>query len=82
VRLLKVDDVSVNFPSDAKNLEIRHSVDLPPDDTTYWCSVHKLPEVFQGIKHHAIQVIHQQFIYPRCQFLSFLPALVYHQQVR
>lgn len=39
---------------DAQSLEIRHSIDLPPDDTTYWCSVHKLPQAFTN-KHHAIQ---------------------------
>ena len=43
-----------DFPDDSKSLEIRHVVDLPADDTTYWCSVHKLPDDF-NVKHHAIQ---------------------------
>ena len=54
-RLLKVEPTNNEFPADSKNLEIRHIVDLPPDDTTYWCSVHKLPNAFTK-KHHAIQV--------------------------
>ena len=53
-RLLKVD-VPLEYPKDSKNLEIRHEVDLPSDDTTYWCSTHKLPNTFKN-KHHAIQV--------------------------
>ena len=43
------------FPRDSQNLEIRHKIDLPSDDTTYWCSTHKLPNVFKR-KHHAVQV--------------------------
>ena len=43
-----------SFPEDSKSLEIRHVMDLPSDDTTYWCSVHKLPKDFKS-KHHAIQ---------------------------
>ena len=54
-RLLKVD-VPLDYPRDSKNLEIRHQIDLPSDDTTYWCSIHKLPNLFKK-KHHAIQVI-------------------------
>ena len=37
-------------------LDIQHSeIKLPDDDTTYWCSVHKLPEDFTE-KHHSVQV--------------------------
>ena len=53
-RLFKVD-VPSEFPRDSQNLEIRHKIDLPPDDTTYWCSTHKLPNIFRR-KHHAVQV--------------------------
>ena len=52
-RLLKVL-LDEDFPQDARGLEIKHSIDLPSDDTTYWCSVHKLPNVFKK-KHHALQ---------------------------
>ena len=55
-RLFKVV-VPSEFPRDSQNLEIRHKIDLPPDDTTYWCSTHKLPNVFKR-KHHAVQVSH------------------------
>ena len=41
---------------DLDTLDINHSeLKLPEDDTTYWCSVHKLPDTFIN-KHHAIQV--------------------------
>ena len=52
-RLLKVD-IEKDWPKDAQVLSIRHSVELPPDETVYWCSVHKLPPIFQH-KHQAIQ---------------------------
>ena len=43
------EDVS---PSD---FEVRHGqIELPNDDTTYWCSVHKLPDQFRQ-KHHVLQ---------------------------
>ncbi len=54
VRLLKVD-VPLETPEDAKILEVRHQVTIPSDNTTYWCSIHKLPDVFAK-KHHVIQV--------------------------
>ena len=42
---------------DLRILDIQHSeMKLPDDDTTYWCSVHKLPEDFTE-KHHSVQVI-------------------------
>lgn len=53
LRLLKVD-IPTEFPKDSKALDIRHSIEIPSDDTTYWCSVHKLPNIFRK-KHHAIQ---------------------------
>lgn len=53
IRLLKVETPD-KFPDDSQNLEIRHTLDLPSDDTTYWCSVHKLPKVFEQ-KHHIVQ---------------------------
>lgn len=52
-RLLKVD-IPQGFPKDSQFLDIRHSMELPADDTTYWCSVHKLPKSLKK-KHHAIQ---------------------------
>ena len=53
-RLTKVD-VPLDYPKGSQKLEIRHQIQLPSDDTTYWCSVHKLPNIFRK-KHHAIQV--------------------------
>ena len=47
-RILKVP-IEFDFPEDSKSLEIRHVVDLPSDDTTYWCSVHKLPNEFKCV---------------------------------
>ena len=54
MRLWQVDPKIVE-PADTKTYEVRHQVDLPSDDTTYWCSVHKLPDAFKK-KHHVIQV--------------------------
>ena len=54
-RILKVP-IEFDFPEDSKSLEIRHVVDLPSDDTTYWCSVHKLPNEF---KHVLITCFHE-----------------------
>ena len=41
--------IEFDFPDDSKSLEIRHVIDLPSDDTTYWCSVHKLPNEFKNV---------------------------------
>ena len=54
IRLLKVED-RPSVPADTFPIEITHQMDLPSDDTTYWCSVHKLPQQLQK-KHHVIQV--------------------------
>ena len=55
LRLLKpIPDEAVE--EDLEILDIQHSdIKLPDDDTTYWCSVHKLSEKFLQ-KHHSIQV--------------------------
>ena len=52
---------------DLDTLDINHSeLKLPEDDTTYWCSVHKLPDTFIN-KHHAIQVkFHSYTTYSIC----------------
>lgn len=54
IRLLKVEDVP-EAPASTFPVEITHQMDLPDDDTTYWCSVHKLPPELRR-KHHVIQV--------------------------
>ena len=41
---------------DTTPLEITHEVDLPSDDTSYFCSTHKLPRQFRARKHHTIMV--------------------------
>ena len=47
----------LTYEDDLTILDIQHSeIKLPDDDTTYWCSVHKLPEDFSE-KHHSVQVI-------------------------
>lgn len=52
-RLLKVPDVP-ELPADEQTLDFFHEIEIPSDDTTYWCSVHRLPpELIQ--KHHVIQ---------------------------
>ena len=53
LRLLPVDPKIIP-PDDTKTFDIRHQMDLPSDDTTYWCSTHKLPSPLRR-KHHVIQ---------------------------
>ncbi|TRY63859.1 hypothetical protein TCAL_11840 [Tigriopus californicus] len=52
-RLLKVPDVPP-LPMDEQSLDFFHEIEIPSDDTTYWCSMHRLPpELIQ--KHHVVQ---------------------------
>ena len=53
VRFLTVSTEGTDgtFPHLINKEEVR----LTDDDTTYWCSVHKLPDAFK-MKHHVIQV--------------------------
>ena len=55
LRLLKpIPDKAIE--EDLETLDIQHSdIQLPDDDTTYWCSVHKLSDKFLQ-KHHSVQV--------------------------
>ena len=53
MRLLQVDPMA-SFPADTKTFDVTHEVDLPSDDTTYWCSSHKLPAPLRR-RHHVIQ---------------------------
>ena len=45
MRLWQVDPGIVE-PADTKTYEVRHQVDLPSDDTTYWCSTHQVWSLF------------------------------------
>ena len=55
LRLLKPIPDSIE-EEDLDILNIQHSeIKIPDDDTTYWCSVHKLPDRYTN-KHHSIQV--------------------------
>ena len=54
-RLLKNEDVPA-IEDETTPLLITHEVDLPSDDTSYWCSTHKLPRQFRAKKHHTIMV--------------------------
>ena len=55
LRLLKpIPDEEIE--EDLETLDIQHSeIKLPDDDTTYWCSVHKLSDKFLQ-KLHSVQV--------------------------
>jgi hypothetical protein len=61
-----VEDVAP-APAEARQLEVRHELELPGDDTTYWCSVHKLPKAVARNKHHVVQVGQRN---AECDFLS------------
>eukprot|EP00095_Tigriopus_kingsejongensis_P009488 maker-scaffold661_size154698-snap-gene-0.21 protein:Tk09488 transcript:maker-scaffold661_size154698-snap-gene-0.21-mRNA-1 annotation:"tyramine beta-hydroxylase-like" len=52
-RLLKVPDVP-ELPIDDQTIDFTHEILIPSDDTTYWCSVHRLPDELIE-KHHVIQ---------------------------
>jgi len=54
VRLLKVAEED-EPPKESRPLDVTHSVDLPDDDTTYWCSVHRLPDAILRRKHHVVR---------------------------
>ena len=61
---------------DLRILDIQHSeIKLPDDDTTYWCSVHKLPEDFTE-KHHSVQVIHFNPLKINFNFLELITAIL------
>ena len=80
-RLLKVEDLPVP-PADTFPIKISHDLDLAADDTTYWCSVHKLPEQLRR-KHHVVQVcsslvvilVHHISPILRCQ--QYLPSVYF-----
>ncbi|KAG1652660.1 Dopamine beta-hydroxylase [Nymphon striatum] len=54
VQLLKTLVVPPQFPKDTRNIKYTHkNVKVPNQETTYWCSLHKLPPMDK--KHHLIQ---------------------------
>lgn len=56
VHLLKNVNVEASLPTHVKTLDIlADKVKVPPDETTYWCHVFKLPEEYR-LKHHIYQV--------------------------
>ncbi|KAL0125166.1 hypothetical protein PUN28_004359 [Cardiocondyla obscurior] len=53
--LHRVSHRKPKFPTNAWQLEIlAHRVQVPKEETTYWCRVHKLPSVLRH-KHHILQ---------------------------
>ncbi|XP_035207387.1 dopamine beta-hydroxylase-like [Stegodyphus dumicola] len=55
VQLLKNIAPNPVFPDDAQSLTIHNDkVPVPNVETTYWCSLHRLPQVFEN-KNHIIQ---------------------------
>ncbi|XP_011167262.1 tyramine beta-hydroxylase [Solenopsis invicta] len=53
--LLRVSHKKPKFPANAWQLELlAHRVQVPKQETTYWCRVHKLPSVLRQ-KHHILQ---------------------------
>ncbi len=55
MRLLKAEGLPdpTSDPSSG-NLDVTHEIVIPSDDTTYWCSVHRLPGEFRH-KHHVTE---------------------------
>lgn len=61
------------MPKDARLVEIVHgNVTIPSAETTYWCSLHELPQETET-KHHIIQ--YEALIKPGSE------ALVHHMEV-
>lgn len=55
VNLLKNTQVDTTLPSDLKILNIvTDKVQVPAEETTYWCHVYKLPDEYKN-KHHIYQ---------------------------
>ncbi|EFN73526.1 Tyramine beta-hydroxylase [Camponotus floridanus] len=53
--LRRVSHKKPEFPANAWQLELlAHNVQVPKQETTYWCRVHKLPSVLKQ-KHHILQ---------------------------
>ena len=69
VRFLTVPSEGTDgtFPFLVNNEDVR----LSDDDTTYWCSVHKLPDAFKK-KHHVIQVWDELKTGPHTRFRDVL----------
>ena len=40
----------------SSSLSVTHEIVVPDDDTTYWCSTHRLPGRVRRRKHHVTQV--------------------------
>lgn len=56
VQLLKNTNVDYTVPNDAKDVDIlTDKVEVPAEETTYWCHVHKLPEEMSE-KYHILRV--------------------------
>lgn len=56
VRFLKNVNPVAPIPVDAKSVVIiNNQTRVPRDETTYWCSLHQLPEDLGGQKHHIIE---------------------------
>uniref|UniRef100_A0A0K2T4R5 Tyramine betahydroxylaselike [Nasonia vitripennis] n=1 Tax=Lepeophtheirus salmonis TaxID=72036 RepID=A0A0K2T4R5_LEPSM len=56
-RLLKVDTKFIESSDNVVRLNITHTVDISNDDTTYWCSSHKLNPSIMSKKHHIIEYL-------------------------
>lgn len=57
VTLLKNLKANNPLPPHTTNLDIlSNKVQVPAEETTYWCHVHKLPPEFSA-KHHVYQVL-------------------------
>ena len=56
VQLLRPELPAVSLPANRARLDVRsRRVAVPAQETTYWCTVHRLPATFVR-KHHIVQV--------------------------
>jgi uncharacterized membrane protein YwzB len=55
IKTAKMSKTKQNFVYKLIEIITFSQVTIPSDNTTYWCSIHKLPDAFAK-KHHVIQV--------------------------
>ena len=54
--IIQVEDAVPPEGESTSSLSVTHEILVPDDDTTYWCSTHRLPGRIRRRKHHVTQV--------------------------
>ena len=71
---LQQPDIDFELPSDVRTFEIVNpQIPIPPTDTTYWCTIHRMPDDAVIRKNHIIQT--EPIISPENR------AIIHHMEV-